>query len=278
MPELPEVETIRRALELKLPGKRIANLLIREPRLRWPVDAVKLEQLVAGQIIKSIDRRAKYLLIRFERESTLIIHLGMSGSLLFLTESRAFDKHDHIVFYFENDSELRFRDPRRFGMVDAIAPGMEAVYPRLAHLGVEPLAPNTSPDNLYEKARFLKRPIKNLLMDARYIVGVGNIYANEALYYAGIDPRTPTGSLGRKQWAYLLSHIQTVLKNAIDQGGTTLNDFVNSNGETGYFQLSLAVYGREGEPCLQCGQAIKKIAMGGRSSFFCPECQALLKK
>ncbi len=273
MPELPEIETIRHALLKHLPGKRIDKILVRDARLRWPVDENKLNQLLVGNEVTTIDRRSKYLLVRLQKESTLILHLGMSGQLLYITESRPFEKHDHVIFYLDDATELRFRDPRRFGMVDAIAPGGEADYPRLAKLGAEPLDESLQAKALYERAKKLTRPIKNLLMDANFIVGVGNIYANESLFYAGIRPDKPAGDIAAKQWPVLLDCIQNVLTEAIKKGGTTLNDFVNSNGEGGYFQLELAVYGRVEEPCLKCGATIQRIVQTGRSTFFCPTCQ-----
>jgi formamidopyrimidine-DNA glycosylase len=274
MPELPEVETIRRALLKHLPGKQINKILVRDARLRWPVDENKLRQLIAGDTIADIDRRAKYLLVRMQKSATLIMHLGMSGRLLYITESRLFEKHDHVIFYFEDETELRFRDPRWFGMVDAIPPDGEKDYPRLTILGAEPLDKSLLAGSLYERAKNLTRPIKNLLMDANFIVGVGNIYASEALSRAAIHPAKPAGKLTAKQWPVLLANIRKVLTEAIQKGGTTLNDFVNSDGESGYFQLMLAVYGREGEPCLKCGSPIQRIVQTGRSTFFCPKCQA----
>ncbi len=273
MPELPEIETIRSALLKHLPGKRIDKILVRDARLRWPVDVNKLKQLLLGNEVTNIDRRSKYLLLRMQKESTLIIHLGMSGQLLYITESHPFAKHDHVIFYFDDDTQLRFRDPRRFGMVDAIAPGGESDYPRLMNLGVEPLDDSLRASALYSQAKNLTRSIKSLLMDAKFIVGVGNIYANEALFYAGIRPTKSAGDITANEWSDLLDCIQKVLTEAIQKGGTTLNDFVNSDGETGYFQLSLAVYGRMGEPCIKCGKIIERIVQTGRSTFFCSACQ-----
>ncbi len=275
MPELPEVETVRRALQQHVPGKRIERILVRDSRLRWPVDETRLQQLVAGQTIRDIKRRAKYLLVEMEQNSTLIMHLGMSGKLLLLSSSPAFDKHDHVIFYFDNGSELRFRDTRRFGMVDAIPPGELSRYPRLVNLGVEPLARGTRAEILYDCAHKLQRPIKNLLMDANFMVGVGNIYANEALFHARIHPQTPAAKLSSEDWQTLLASIRKVLRKAIRKGGTTLTDFVDSNGEMGYFQLSLAVYGRDEQPCLVCGSGIVKKIQVGRSTYFCPECQVM---
>ncbi|MFQ5824125.1 MAG: bifunctional DNA-formamidopyrimidine glycosylase/DNA-(apurinic or apyrimidinic site) lyase [bacterium] len=273
MPELPEVETIRRVLIKCLQGKRIKQVLVREPRLRWLVEEYKLNQWVVGQQIRDVTRRAKYLLLHTQQDSTLILHLGMSGKLLLLTESVPLEKHDHIIFYFDDSMELRFRDPRRFGIVDAIPAGELDRYPRFIELGPEPLATITKPEMLFEKAQSSHRPIKNLLMDSRFIAGLGNIYANEALYYAGIHPSTPANLLKLSDWQKLLSEIRKVLISAIKQGGTTLNDFVDSDGDAGYFQFSLAVYGREGEPCPRCHTKIERTVLVGRSTYFCPTCQ-----
>ena len=273
MPELPEVETIRRALQVNLPGKVIETIAVREPRLRWPVDENKLRQLALGQTVAGISRRAKYLLIRLRAESTLLIHLGMSGRVLYLTEKRPFDKHDHVIFNFADKTELRFRDPRRFGLVDAAAPGELEKHPRLVHLGVEPLEHAIIPAAFYDKVKQANRPVKNLLMDAGLVAGVGNIYANEALYYAGIHPAASGNQIDEADWQRIWQAINQVLRAAIAKGGTTLTDFADSNGEAGYFQLSLVAYGRAGQPCLKCGTAIQRIVQVGRSTYFCPTCQ-----
>ena len=275
MPELPEVETIRRALLKALPGRKITETNVRESRLRWPVDVEKVNRMVTDQVVKTVERRAKYLLIQLSNESSLVVHLGMSGQLLLLTDSRPLQKHDHVIFHFDDRSELRFRDPRRFGMVDVVSSAALTRYPRFAGLGFEPLDVHVTHDILFQKAKRSKKPIKNLLMDASFIVGVGNIYANEALFYAKIHPLTPSNKLGETDWQRLLEKLRDVLTQAIQEGGTTLNDFVNSNGETGYFQLSLAVYGRSGETCANCGKTIQRIVQAGRSSFFCATCQRL---
>ncbi|NIR47138.1 bifunctional DNA-formamidopyrimidine glycosylase/DNA-(apurinic or apyrimidinic site) lyase [candidate division KSB1 bacterium] len=273
MPELPEVETIRRALSKHVLGKRFQRVLVRDRRLRWPVDELKLRQGIIGQEITRIDRRAKYLLIRLKDDRTLIIHLGMSGKLLLLANSTPFEKHDHVIFYFDDGTELRFRDTRRFGMVDMIHENEMAAYPRFVNLGYEPLARKTTAEVLFERAKSLKKPIKNLLMDANFIVGVGNIYANEALFYAGIHPQKPAYQLGKGDWQRLLHELRGVLRRAIRKGGTTLTDFVDSNGDTGYFQLSLAVYGKTGETCPRCQSIIEKFVQVGRSTYVCPGCQ-----
>ncbi len=275
MPELPEVETIRRALNQHLPGQRIERVRVRDSRLRSPVDEKKLKRLVVGQPIHAINRRAKYLLIHLANDSDLIIHLGMSGRLLLLREALPFEKHDHVIFYFDNQTELRFRDPRRFGLVDAVKSSELDHDPRFVNLGVEPLDSKTRARALFERANRLKKPIKNLLMDASFIVGVGNIYANEAMFHAGIHPFTPANHLKSADWQRLLGEVKRVLKKAIQKGGTTLNDFVNSDGEMGYFQLSLAVYDRAGERCPKCKTKIERVVQVGRSTFFCPRCQKL---
>lgn len=272
MPELPEVETIRRALAKQLIGRRIEKVRVRERRLRWPVETKRLTELTTARPISDIGRRAKYLLITLG-ENTLILHLGMSGRILFFTEPQPLEKHDHVIFTFENGDQMRFRDPRRFGMIDAIPTTEIARYPRFVRLGVEPLDRGTHAKKLFERASTLQRPIKNLVMDANFIVGVGNIYANEALFYAGIHPQTPARSLQSEDWKRLLGHIRAVLRKAIAKGGTTLNDFVDSDGEIGYFQLSLAVYGRAGQACPNCGSVIERFTQVGRSTFFCPNCQ-----
>lgn len=275
MPELPEVEIIKKGLKHYLPGKQFQRILVRESRLRWPVDENKLRKWVVRLQIHDVERRAKYLLVRMQQDSTLILHLGMSGQLLLLNKSVPFDKHDHVIFYLNNKSELRFRDPRRFGMVEVVPPGELKLYPRFIKLGFEPLAPQTQPENLFEKAHGSQRPIKNLLMDSHFVVGMGNIYTNEALFHARIHPSTPANQLYLSDWRKLLHEMRHVLISAINQGGTTLNDFVNSNGDTGYFQLSLAVYGKEGEKCPRCQSIIERMVLMGRSTYFCPNCQPL---
>ncbi len=273
MPELPEVETVKRGLEKNIVGKTIERLEVRQIKLRWPVDKKLLTMRTKGGTIVKIGRRAKYLCIHLSNDWVVIVHLGMTGNLLIKTQQQAPQKHDHLRFFFTDGVEMRFRDPRKFGMVEIVEATKLETYARFAHLGPEPLADATSAASLYEKASKLKRPIKNLLMDASFLVGVGNIYASEALFYARIHPKTPANKLSKKQWTKLFDEIRAVLQSAIEKGGTTLNDFVDSKGETGYFQLTLAVYGREGEPCPNCQAPIERMVQTGRSSFYCPTCQ-----
>lgn len=273
MPELPEVETIRRGLEQHLIGLKIEEIQIRQPRLRRPVAVQQLKKQAEGRRILVLRRRAKYLLFDLDSGQTLIMHLGMSGRVLLLRENPPLDQHDHAIFSFRGGLQLRFRDPRRFGLISIWPTAELDAHPLLCHLGEEPLSREFPSNTLYEKVKRSRRPIKNLLMDAGFIVGVGNIYANEALFYAGLHPQTPASRLSIETWYRLAQALQAVLRKAIQQGGTTLNDFVNSQGEAGYFQLSLAVYGREGKPCLQCGSPIRRIVLSGRSCFYCPQCQ-----
>ncbi len=273
MPELPEIETLKLGLVDSIKNKSISKIVVRETRLRWPVDQKKLETVAINEVITDISRRAKYLLIHLSHDKILIIHLGMSGGLLLISEELPFDKHDHIIFYFNDDTELRYRDPRRFGMVELILTNELADYERFVRLGFEPLDKATTATILFEKAQKLTKPIKNLLMDAHFIVGIGNIYANEALFYTNLYPSLPSGELTLKHWTELLKNIRKVLKRAIKQGGTTISDFVDTKGETGYFQNALAVYGKEGEKCRHCGNEIERYVLAGRSTYFCSVCQ-----
>jgi formamidopyrimidine-DNA glycosylase len=273
MPELPEVETIRRGLKRVLIGETIRRIKIHETRMRQPLNARKLRRLIAGQSVRALHRRAKYLLCEMENGAHLVLHLGMSGRLLYCEKSRPLEKHDHVRFIFNNGCELRFCDPRRFGMVDAVPPDKLRDYLHFQNLGIEPLSPELTAAYLYERAHGLSRPIKNFLMDGSVVVGVGNIYASESLFRAGISPNKPSGKLRREEWESLVQAVRETLKLAIASGGTTLNDFHNSDGEMGYFQQHLMVYGRAGEPCHVCGSKIRRLVQAGRSSFYCPRCQ-----
>jgi formamidopyrimidine-DNA glycosylase len=269
MPELPEVETVRRGLAPFLEGHRLLGARIREPRLRWPV-AADLDTLLRDRRVERLDRRGKYLLLRLD-SGCLICHLGMSGSLRLEKATTTPGKHDHLDLLLEDDRILRYRDPRRFGAF--IWSDDPERHPLLAHLGVEPLSPEFDGERLHALCRGRSTSIKALLMDARRLAGVGNIYANEALFHAGIHPLLAAGRLSRPRCARLAAAVRDTLTRAIAAGGSSLRDFVDARGNPGYFQQSYFVYERAGEPCRACGATIRRISQGGRSTYFCPRCQ-----
>lgn len=273
MPELPEVETTRRSLLGPLLGRHVVSLTVREARLRWPVPP-ELPEILAGQCVLGIDRRAKYLLWRFSK-GTLLVHLGMSGSLRLLDAQAAqapLRPHDHLEFRFDDGSVLRYHDPRRFGSVHWLE-GEPALHPLLCNLGPEPLEPGFDGDTLWQAGRARRVPVKQVLMDGAVVVGVGNIYASEALFLAAIDPRRKANRVSRERYARLAEAVRQVLGQAVATGGTTLRDYVDGNGQPGEFALRLNVYGREGEACARCETAIRQVRLGQRSTFFCPICQ-----
>ncbi|MFW2438475.1 MAG: bifunctional DNA-formamidopyrimidine glycosylase/DNA-(apurinic or apyrimidinic site) lyase [Arenicellales bacterium] len=271
MPELPEVETTRRGISEHITGQTISSIRVNNPKLRWPVPVSNMQSSLPGRQILSVKRRAKYLLFDCGIGS-LIIHLGMSGSLRILDQSIAAEKHDHVEILFDNGKILRLRDPRRFGAVLWTRQPTEE-HRLLASLGPEPLSDAFDGDYLFHKTRKRRCSIKNLIMDSHIVVGVGNIYASEALFHAGIRPGVSAAGLTRKSSHLLATAIKQILDKAIAAGGTTLRDFTNSDGMAGYFNQSLLVYGRETEPCLLCGTGIKRKLIGQRSSFYCPNCQ-----
>jgi len=270
MPELPEVETTRRGIAPHLVGRKISSVVIRHHGLRWPVPKT-LTKILPGQKIHAVTRRAKYLLVACD-SGWLILHLGMSGSLRVLPHNTPPEKHDHFDLLLESGELLRLRDPRRFGAVLWTETDPER-HPLLASLGVEPLAPDFTGQWLYERSRGRNTAIKLFLMDSKIVVGVGNIYANEALFRAGIRPQTPAGRISRPRYERLVEVIKETLQDAIAAGGSSLRDFVNSQGKPGYFQQQYFVYGRTDEPCRRCSTPIRQIRQGQRSTFFCPICQ-----
>jgi formamidopyrimidine-DNA glycosylase len=275
MPELPEVETTRRGIEPCLIGHRIAGVIVRNPNFRWPIPD-DLEKILTSLPIHAVKRRAKYLLLDCGK-GTLIIHLGMSGSLRLLLASSSQktilpQKHDHLDLILDSGAILRLRDPRRFGAV-LWEPGDVKYHPLLSDLGPEPLSDAFNAKMLYNKTRDLRISIKMLLMKNRVVVGIGNIYANEALFRAGINPRIAAGRIGMNRYKKLVQNVKEVLVMAIEAGGSSLRDFVNSDGKPGYFQQQYWVYGRAGQACRKCGATIKQIKQGQRSSFYCPSCQ-----
>ncbi len=274
MPELPEVETTLRGIRPHLEGQRIERLVVREPRLRLPVPA-DLPERVAGRAVTDLARRGKYLLIGTEC-GTLILHLGMSGSLRVVPEGTPPGKHDHLDLVLTSARALRLRDPRRFGLL-AWSPDpperAAASHPLLRDLGPEPLGPGFGGDYLYGLSRGRRVSVKPFLMDAGVVVGVGNIYASESLFRAGIHPARPAGRVGLERYRRLAQDVRAVLGAAIAQGGTSLRDFVQEDGAPGYFAQELKVYGRAGEPCPGCGAPVRLRRIGQRSSFYCPRCQ-----
>jgi len=271
MPELPEVETTRRGVAPLAVGRRVEAMRVYDHRLRWPVPA-SLPRRIAGRTIDSLDRRSKYLLFRFSDE-TLLLHFGMTGSLRAFTgpppERRA---HDHVDIVLDSGVTLRYHDPRRFGAILWLPHPAEA-HPLLARLGPEPFDSACDAEYLWGATRSRSAAIKLVLMDNHFIVGAGNIYANESLFRAGIRPTTPANRLSRPRLAKLLCEVRATLSAAIAKGGSTLRDYVDSRGEPGYFQLEYFVYGRQGLPCRVCGAAIRQIRQGGRATFYCRACQ-----
>ncbi|MGH8226710.1 MAG: bifunctional DNA-formamidopyrimidine glycosylase/DNA-(apurinic or apyrimidinic site) lyase [Steroidobacteraceae bacterium] len=270
MPELPEVETTRRGIEPHVLGRTILGLEIHDSRLRWPVPPELPEQL-AGQRIERVGRRAKYLLIGLTR-GTLLWHLGMSGSLRVLPVGTPRRTHDHLDLILDSGRVLRFNDPRRFGSLHYTT-GDCLAHPLLAHLAPEPLGPGFDADYLWKITRKRRVTIKQLLMNSRLVVGVGNIYANEALFRAHVRPRRAARGLTRVETARLARAIPEVLELAIRAGGTTLRDYVGADGNPGYFRQRLSVYERAGEPCRLCHTPIRAVIQGQRSTYYCPVCQ-----
>ncbi|MDN5873463.1 MAG: bifunctional DNA-formamidopyrimidine glycosylase/DNA-(apurinic or apyrimidinic site) lyase [Sinobacteraceae bacterium] len=270
MPELPEVETVRRGLEPLVQGRRVVRVDVYQPQLRQPVPA-DLDLRLKNQKVTRLWRRGKYLLIAIGSE-TLLLHLGMSGRLRVLDENTARGLHDHIDIHLEGGRTLRFHDPRRFGLVLLCERG-SMDHPLLSKIGPEPLETPFNGDYLHRLSRGRKAAIKNFLMDSHVVAGVGNIYASEALFVAGIRPSRAAGRISRIRYANLAWAVRTTLEKAIAAGGTTLRDFIGVDGEAGYFKQQLFVYGRAGESCLRCGSKLKQQRIGQRSSFYCGRCQ-----
>jgi len=273
VPELPEVETTRRGIAPHLIGRRITSVVLRRPDLRWPIPP-EVGALLPGQRIEDVERRAKYLLLHTQVGSALL-HLGMTGVLRVLPPDAPVGKHDHVDIALEATTVgariLRFTDARRFGCLLWQPPG--TTHELLENLGPEPLTDAFDGDLLWHLSRGRTAAVKLFLMDNAVVVGVGNIYASEALFAAGIDPRRAAGSVSRARYARLAAEVKRILAWAIERGGTTLRDFINPDGMPGYFVRELQVYGREGEPCRTCGTAIRQAVLGQRSTFWCPNCQ-----
>src|SRR5688500_16148598 len=274
MPELPEVETTRRGLAPHVEGRRVSNVVLRRPDLRWPIP-YEVVSLLPGQRVQAVRRRAKYLLLDTEAGSALL-HLGMSGSLRVLPADAPVRTHDHVDIALEPAGRqgarvLRFNDPRRFGCLLWQPPGQ--THELLADLGPEPLSDAFDGDYLFALSRGRTAPVKTFLMDQRVVVGVGNIYVAEALFAAGVSPLRAAGKVSRERYQRLAEEVRLVLGHAIERGGTTLRDFLAPDGAPGYFEQELAAYGRGGEPCPRCGRALKQAAIGQRTTVWCGHCQ-----
>lgn len=269
MPELPEVETSRRGIEPYLTGQSVRRVIVRDRRLRWPVPR-SLDRELPGQRIRSVERRAKYILINTDA-GTVLLHLGMSGHVSILPAGTPAGIHDHVDIELDSGEMLRLRDPRRFGSLHWTKQPLR--HKLIRDLGPEPLGDTFDGRYLHERSRGRKVSVKPFIMTASVVVGVGNIYASEALFRAGIHPRRPAGRISAERYEKLALAIRDVLARAIRAGGTTLRDFYGSTGEAGYFKQQLDVYGRDGEPCRRCGEPIRSIVLGQRSTFYCKNCQ-----
>ena len=277
MPELPEVEVTRRGLLSQLTGRTVVQISWSKHRLRTAIPGRLLEEHILGQAIQTIDRRAKYLLLRMTGGPVLVIHLGMTGKLGLMGRETARHKHDHLVLSLDDGRDLRFNDSRRFGSLAVwpAAAAEAAEFELSAREGIEPFSPGFNAEHLLRLADKRRTPIKSLLMNARLVAGIGNIYANESLFAAGIHPLTPANRLREVEWQRIIIESRRILQQAIDAGGSTIADFLGASGHPGYFQLQFKVYGRKDCPCLHCSQAIAKTALAGRATYFCPSCQPL---
>lgn len=275
MPELPEVEVIRRGLLPLIKGRKILAFTSSGKRLRTEVPSSCISTRLVGAVVTGIVRKAKYLLFTFDTGDLLILHLGMTGRLgLFPADSGA-AVHDHLFFLLDNGAELRFNDTRRFGSVSCFDRENKrgALRDFFSRTGPEPFSAKCTPASLQKKAQSRNQPIKTFIMNSAIIAGVGNIYANESLFAAGIHPATPAGALTGKQWRLLLEKIRDTLNWAIACGGSTISDFQNAGGQSGYFQIHFRVYGRQHEPCVRCSTPLARMVIGGRASYFCSSCQ-----
>lgn len=270
MPELPEVETSRRGIEPYLLNRKIKAITIRQHQLRWPIPK-NLPALAEGQTIREVCRRAKYIYLKLDN-GCIIIHLGMSGSLRICTQKTAIEKHDHIDIQVSSNRILRLRDPRKFGCVLWQSDDIDQ-HKLIKPLGPEPLSDSFDASYLHAKAMKRQCSIKALIMNSHIVVGVGNIYASEALFRAGINPKRKAGKISLARMKKLVDAIKATLHDSIEQGGTTLRDFTAEDGQPGYFAQKLLVYGRNGEACTQCGEPVRQITQQARSSYYCPRCQ-----
>jgi len=275
MPELPEVEVIRRGLANSITGRKITRILCGGKRLRLSLPRKKLAGYIGDQEITNVERRAKYLLIHTASGAVLVIHLGMSGRLGLFPEKTPRAKHDHLRLLLDNGLELRFNDARRFGSIQVLSrDAISSPANFFSAIGPEPLGREYTAAYLRKRAGNRRQPVKNFLMDARVVAGIGNIYASEILFDAGLHPERPVCGLEPREWQRLVSSSRKILKRAIKCGGTTIADYVDASGSRGLFQVELRVYGKKDAPCGRCAAPIKKTVLAGRSSFFCPHCQS----
>lgn len=270
MPELPEVETTRKGIAPYVVGEVVKKIIIRERQLRWPIPT-NIKRSLEGQLIRKLRRRAKYLLF-YTDNGCMILHLGMSGSLRVIDKSQKAEKHDHVDIEFESGRSLRFHDPRKFGSI-LWTRNDPMEHKLIAHLGPEPLSDDFNTDYLFARSRKRSQAIKMFIMDSQAVVGVGNIYASESLFLAGINPNKKAGTISKARYEKLVIAIKDVLNRAIKKGGTTLRDFINGEGKPGYFRNELQVYDRAKQACNKCSHPIKMIRLGQRSTFYCTKCQ-----
>jgi formamidopyrimidine-DNA glycosylase len=275
MPELPEVETTRLGIRPHLVNRAITEIIVREPRLRRPITD-NINTFCVNQKVLEVSRRAKYLILHLS-QGVILIHLGMSGHLRINSVHTSWNKHDHIDLRLDNDTLLRYHDPRRFGLFLYIDSPLH-LHPLFRLLGPEPLSSDFTGEYLFRQAQSKKQNVKSFIMNSQVVVGVGNIYAAESLFLAGIHPSTPAGLLNLLDFTALAKYIQQVLTQSIQAGGTTLRDFYNSDGKPGYFANELLVYGKKNYSCTRCQSIIESIIIAGRNSFYCPKCQPLLSK
>ncbi len=273
MPELPEVETTKRGITPHILNGKIADVIVRQASLRWPVPD-NIQAILQGKTVTAIERRAKYLLIFLDNieQQALLIHLGMSGSLRIAKRTDAILKHDHLDIVFADGQILRYADPRRFGCILWLETP-PAEHKLLSHLGPEPLSDAFNGDYLWHKSRTKSVAVKQFVMDQKVVTGIGNIYATEALFTAGVHPNKPAGKVSKNKYNIFAEAAKHILQRSITQGGTTLRDFVGGDGKPGYFAQQLLVYGRKGEPCPQCETILKEVRLSNRSSVYCPACQ-----
>lgn len=275
MPELPEVEVIKRGLIPHLVDRKITTISYNSKSLRTPVNITKMIELAKGVRITSLERRAKYILVHLANGAAIVIHLGMTGNLGIFHQDSPLAKHDHLQFSLNDHNQLRYNDIRRFGSIHILSPAevlhREQIFFKTS--GLEPFDQNFTEDYVQKLAKGKGVSVKQFLMNSQIVVGIGNIYANESLFRAGIHPEKPVSQLNFAQWERLITTIQKVLNHAIDCGGSTINDFLNASQEQGYFQMNFAVYGKDGTPCPSCGTSIAKSKIGGRATYYCEKCQ-----